>query len=82
MEQEDKGEVEQIIAQMECAKDFECYKSGFERLCKARDGGLKQHVWCLEEHNVSLDCRFSLSFGDGMLCKCPLRVYIAKRLKK
>ncbi len=82
MEQEDKVEVEQIIAQMECVKDFECYKSGFERLCKVRNGGLKGHVWCMEERNVSLNCRFSLWFGDGMLCKCPLRVYIAKRLKK
>ncbi|MHC4912811.1 MAG: hypothetical protein ACYTE5_07385 [Planctomycetota bacterium] len=82
MEQEDKGEVEQIIAQMECGKDFECYRSGLERLCKARDDGLKNYVRCLEEHNVSLDCRFSLWFGDGMLCKCPLRIYIAKRLKK
>ena len=81
MEQEVEREIEQIMAGMECAKDFECYRSGFERLCKARDGGLKEHLWCMEE-GVSRRCSYSLSFGKGMLCKCPLRVYLAKKFGK
>ena len=82
MGQEDKEEIEQIMAGMECAKDFECYKSGFEKLGRVKDGGLDNYVWCLEEKGKARDCGFSLWFGDGMLCKCPLRVYIAKKLKK
>lgn len=81
MEQEVEKEIEQIIEGMECTKDFECYRSGFKRLCRARNGGLQEHVWCMEEAGVSLGCRYSLSFGAGMLCKCPLRVYLAKKLK-
>ncbi|MHC4912812.1 MAG: hypothetical protein ACYTE5_07390 [Planctomycetota bacterium] len=81
MEQEVEREIEEIMEGMECAKDFECYRSGFKRLCKARDDGLKEHVWCMEEADVSRGCGYSLSFGDGMLCKCPLRVYLAKKLR-
>lgn len=82
MEQEVKREIEQIMAGMECAKHFECYRSGFKRLCEARDDGLKEHLWCMEEAEVSRSCDYSLSFGKGMLCKCPLRVYLAKKLRK
>jgi len=82
MERENNTGIEQIMAQMECAKDFVCYKSGFKKVCKARDGGLEGYIWCLEERMTARDCDYSLSFGEGMLCKCPLRIYLAKRLGK
>jgi hypothetical protein len=77
-----KRQIEQIIAGMECKKDFECYKSGFEKLCKAKDEGLKDYIWCLDKTGKSQSCGFKLPFGSGALCKCPLRVYIAKKLNK
>lgn len=40
MEQGYKTEIENIIDELECPKDFECYKSGFDVLCKAKDIGL------------------------------------------
>jgi hypothetical protein len=82
MEQVETGQIEQIMARMECAKDFECYKSGFEKMGRAKDGGLNNYVWCLEEDGKARDCGFSLSFGNGILCRCPLRVYVAKNLGK
>jgi hypothetical protein len=82
MEQVDAGQIEQIMAGMKCAKDFECYKSGFEKLGRVKDGGLDNYVWCLEEKGKARDCGFSLSFGDAVLCRCPLRVYVAKNLGK
>ena len=36
MEQDDK-EIEEIIGQMKCLKDFRCYESRFEVLCKGKD---------------------------------------------
>ena len=78
--QEHKTEIEEIINGMECPKDFECYKSGFEDLCKAqifRDGEL---VECLGE--ISQSCKFSFNFGLGHICKCPLRRYIAQNFNK
>jgi hypothetical protein len=81
MEQDHQKEIERIIGQLKCPKDFVCYKSGFETLCKAEDVGMESYLACLEEH--SFECKFSVGFfGDRYYCACPLRVYIAKELKK
>ncbi len=61
--QEHKTQIEEIISGMECTKDFKCYKSGFEDLCKIeifRDGEL---VECLEKH-LQL-CKLGFHFGYG-----------------
>ena len=76
--QEHNTRIEEIISGMECPKDFECYKSGFEDLAKIkifRDGDL---VECLGERPQF--CKFSFRFGLDYYCKCPLRKYIAKNL--
>ena len=75
-----KKEIEEIIGRMQCPKDFECYKSGFEILCSAKDIGLETFVKCLEED--PLECQFSMPYGHTRFCHCPLRIYIAKKLKK
>ncbi|MHC4570725.1 MAG: hypothetical protein ACYS0C_01435 [Planctomycetota bacterium] len=81
MEEEHKKKIEEIIALMDCKKGFECHKTLFEELCKARDEGLPGYVKCLEEIEKARACQFSLSFGYGILCQCPLRIYLAKNLK-
>ncbi len=75
-----KLKIEEIVAGMKCPKGFACANSGFETLCKARDFGLEGYLDCLEEEPAA--CSFALSFGHGHLCQCPLRVYIAKKLRK
>jgi len=80
MEADQKREVEEIINGVKCPKDFICYKSGFENLCKAKDIGLKSFLECLEEQPRY--CKFSFGFGDSFFCDCPLRVYIGKKLRK
>ena len=80
MTQEHMTKIEAIIGRLKCPKDFKCYKSGFEALCKAKDVGLKLYLECLEQN--SFECPFSVSFGRSHYCKCPLRVYLAKELKK
>ena len=71
--------IKKIISKIECSKDFQCYESKFKNLCRVKDIGLKSFLLCLEENH---DCNFSIFFIDEYLCKCPLRVYIAKELKK
>ena len=61
MEIDHNEEIEKIIAQMQCSKDFQCYKSGLEVLSKTKDIGLKAYLECLEE-DASL-CQFSVSYG-------------------
>jgi hypothetical protein len=41
---------------------------------------LESFLECLE-HNPT-HCEFSISYGDGHYCRCPLRVYIAKKLSE
>ncbi len=69
-------EIEGIIGQMKCPKGFICYKSGFKKLCKARDFGIENYLECLEDDPQ--DCKFSIAYGELHFCKCPLRYYLVK----
>jgi hypothetical protein len=80
MKQEHKRELEQIIDELKCPEDFKCYRMGFDDLCKAKDVGLQSHIECLEER--PFQCKFSVAYGRAYFCHCPLRVFIAKKLKK
>ena len=74
--QEHKGQIEEIISDMECPKDFECYKSEFAHVGKVKDAGIESLLECSEEKPEM--CTFSLPFGYAYLCECPLRHYIAE----
>jgi hypothetical protein len=80
VERGDKKQIEEIIGQLKCPKDFKCYKSGFEVLCKAKDIGIESFLECLEE--TPFACKFAVPFGGLYYCQCPLRVYVAKKLGK
>jgi hypothetical protein len=80
MDEEQKKRIEEIMAGMECVRGFDHCKDGFENLCKAKDRGLEGYVDCMEDSETQ--CDFKLFFGDSVLCRCPVRVYIAKELKK
>jgi hypothetical protein len=77
--QEHEGRIQEIMREMQCPRDFECYKSGFENLSKARIVGSGILVECLEEK--AKDCKLKFSFGFGYFCKCPIRKYVAKNFK-
>ena len=80
MEQDHDKALKEIMGGIECHKDFTCYKSGFEDLCKAQDIGLESYIECLEKH--PFECKFSLSYGGLYYCSCPMRIYIARNLNK
>ena len=73
-----KSQIEEIINNMECPKDFACYKSGFTNVCKAKRATVSPLLECSEEHPEM--CRFSLKFVQTYFCECPFRHYIAKGL--
>lgn len=79
MEDEVKKKIEELMETLQCSKDFICYKSGFENLCKAKAKRLEGYADCLED---SPNCTFALPFGRGHFCKCPIRIYICKTLEK
>lgn len=76
MKPEHRVKISEIIGKMQCQRDFECVEFGFKKLCKAKDISLEDYVECLDPKH--LDCGFALSFGHGYLCRCLLRVYLAK----
>jgi hypothetical protein len=80
MEKVLQEEMEIIMKLLDCPKEFVCYKSGFDRLCRAEDIGSESFLQCLEGN--SSDCNFSLFQGGLYFCKCPLRIYIKKNLHK
>jgi hypothetical protein len=77
--QEHERRMQDIMGEMQCPKDFECYKSGFEELCKVRIICGGQLIECLEEKAQS--CQLGFSFGYGYFCDCKLRKYIARNFK-
>jgi hypothetical protein len=80
MDEEQEKKLKEIMSRFHCKKDYLCYKSGYEVLCKTRDIGLESYLECLDDECSS--CEFSIPFGDTRFCHCPLRVYICKELKK
>jgi len=80
MKEEIQKKIETLIGNMECPKGFKCAESGFETLCRANDIGMETFLECFEEDNQ--ECKFAVFFANSYYCKCPLRVYIAKNLKK
>jgi hypothetical protein len=80
MDEKEKKEIEAILGGLTCQKDFRCYKSGFENLCKAQDVGIQSFLRCVEEDRE--ECQFLVTLGSAYFCQCPLRKYIVKKLKK
>jgi hypothetical protein len=78
--QEHAKQIKEIISSMDCHKDFKCYKSGFDNICTATYCGLDTYADCCDPNKTT--CEFRVPFGHGAFCRCPLRVYIAKYLKK
>jgi hypothetical protein len=73
-------ELRKITDGLRCSKDFKCYRSGFENLCKAKIAGTEAQILiCLEKQPQK--CKF-LNLVGGYICECPLRIYVSKKLKK
>lgn len=78
MKEEFKKKIDEIMAGIQCPKDFKCVSTDLNQLCKARDIGLYNYLECLEANRKG--CPFAFSFGDRYFCHCPLRMYLAKKL--
>ena len=72
--------IEKIRSRMQCGKGFKCAETGFKKLCKAKDVGLKRHLLCLEA--TAGVCEFALMLDTKFYCACPLRVFLTKSLQK
>ena len=72
--------LEKLVGGLECPKNFKCTRFSYEDLCKANDIGKDDCLECLEK--TPCDCPFVIDVVYARLCRCPLRIYIAKNLQK
>ena len=75
-----RHEIAHLMSTMQCARDFACVKAGFEGLCEARDVGMEHNLICLDKQACQ-ECGFGFTTGVAHVCRCPLRVHVAKTLK-
>lgn len=78
MDEDQKQRIEAIIRGFECPKDFSCWKSGFQKLCRARHVASSAKPECLEKEPGQ--CAFALAHKEVHLCDCPLRLYLIANL--
>lgn len=78
-------DLKKILKQADCKKDFECLKSGIKNLCEAKDIGLENYIECDPESCKTEGpafCESGIPFGYSHMCKCPLRIYFCRKLKR
>lgn len=81
MKQQINTEIEKIRGKLECLKNFRCIAADMNLFCEARDVGIESMLECLDENPD--ECQFSFAFyGYAYLCQCPIRVYLAKEMRK
>jgi len=73
-----KQMIENVIGTMQCPKAFECYTSGFQRICAARAVKGDRLIECLADNEET--CKYAVDFGLGRFCECPLRNFLLKTL--
>ncbi|KPK41783.1 MAG: hypothetical protein AMJ65_08790 [Phycisphaerae bacterium SG8_4] len=79
---EQEADVQKIMAEIDCPRDFHCCKSGFEHLAPVKVMS-DNAVVCPKAREYL--CRMATKFGLNsilsiMLCRCPLRRYAALEL--
>jgi hypothetical protein len=83
--QEHRQNIEHIIEQMqnqgiECLKNFECYTSSLDKLCKIKGIGAFGMLECYSADAEK--CGLSFVALSKHFCRCPLRKYIAASFHK
>jgi hypothetical protein len=73
-------ELNKLEDQIECSKNFSCTKEPLKDSCNARYQAIADLMECLNDQSIT--CEFSVPFGTGYVCKCPLRKLIALNIEE
>jgi hypothetical protein len=81
LEQKHKQKIEELMEELECPRDFVCYKQHPEHILKAQ---------VYSDHMFGLPCsqkgdlyrEFLFSYGHSRYCQCPTVFHIAKKLNE
>lgn len=80
MEEGHEKELKEIIGHLVCPEAFQCCTRGLKNLSKADDIGLGTYLECLETHAYVF--LHQIPLVGVHYRRCPVRVYIAKKLNK
>ena len=71
-------EIQEIMAKMECPRDFACCKLDHQPRCEVKDVELNNHLQI--EGDYDFFCKYLVVSNGVRYCKCPLCVYLTKKL--
>ena len=82
---EHKQQIEGIILEMKsqnqaCLRDFECYESNLEKLCKVESEGPFDDIIC--DSDDTRCCGLSFTAQSKRYCRCLLRKYICEHFHR
>lgn len=63
-----RSQIEDIMSEVGCQKDFGCYRSGFETVCRVRNHGPGEFLECLDED--ARNCVSSRCFLEMLFLAC------------
>jgi hypothetical protein len=79
--EDQERKIKAIVAEMDCPKSFPCYESKFKDLTPVKAFSGTDVIKCLREKESHCSKSFKFKFGfNAILCKCPLRKYVALEL--
>ncbi len=78
---EQNRRIRAIMAELDCPKDFTCYKSKFDDLTPVEAFPGNSMVECRRVDPSTCPMAFTFGIGKGF-CTCPLRKYVALELGK
>ena len=79
--EDDIERIKQIMQKMKCSKNFKCYKSNFDNVCKVKATEHGDYFEIQEEKPLHI-CEYAIHFGFKHYCHCPLRIFVARTLEK
>lgn len=74
--QDEENTIIKLMRTTSCPSGFACLAQEKECLCRMKLLGECHFGQCLDTDGPL--CKFSLSFGHGLLCKCSIRLYLAR----
>jgi len=70
---EKRKQLENLLSQLTCDKDFKCVKNNFDTICNAEYDKNKQSLICFEDKSVY--CEFRQPDNGQEICGCVLRMF-------
>ena len=75
----DEDYAKRLLGEEVCERGLCCVKSGLKDMSRAKYIGNDSYAICLDKVK---DCKFYVNAGYTSLCKCPVRIHIAKTFGK